>query len=329
MRPEPPLLALMPNPTHAISLRLLGLPRIETLDDFSALTHLSAGFLFRLSHFADKYYRTYEIPKRTGGRRVIAQPSREMKALQSWILRNILEGLRVSPAAKGFEKGSSIVDNAIPHRGSTAVLCLDLEDFFPSIKVNQVWSVFHAVGYSPAIAAILASICCFKGGLPQGGPTSPKLANLVTLRLDARLLGLVGKRGIVYTRYADDLTFSTFSAWKLVGCLPLIRKIIASEGFTVNREKTRLTGPGKQHRITGLVVTDKDVGIGRELLRKLRSKIISLCRYPAGGAPQTDLKSIKGWFAYVNGVDPVRYGMMQTYLKRLKNKHPSTGIMDL
>jgi retron-type reverse transcriptase len=252
-----------------------------------------------------------------------------MKALQSWILRNLLDKLQVSLAAKGFEKRTNIADNCAPHQGSNAILCLDLEDFFPSIKVNQVGSVFRAVGYSGSVAAMLASICSYKGALPQGAPTSPKLANLVTLRLDARLLGLVGKQGIVYTRYADDLTFSSVAPWKLACYLPLIRKIIASEGFAVNEDKTRFAGPGKRHKITGLIVTDQGVGIGREKLRQLRTEVIGLCRYPAGAVPSKELQRIRGWIAFANGVDPARMSIIRKYVKRLKSKHAETGIVDL
>jgi retron-type reverse transcriptase len=272
---------MMAKPSDRIRLQLLGLPTIDSLQDLSSLTHISEGLIFRLCKFSDHFYKTYEIKKKRGGVRNIAQPSCEMKALQGWILRNLLDRLHVSSAAKGFEKQSGILDNASPHRGSNAVLCIDLEDFFPSIKINQVWSVFRTVGYSAKISATLASMCCFQGRLPQGAPTSPKLANLVSLRLDRRLLGFVGKKSIVYTRYADDLTFSGLSVSKLVACFHFIRFIVDSEGFKINEDKTRLAGPARQHRITGLVLNDENVGIGRKKLKKLRAEILGLAFKPA------------------------------------------------
>ena len=175
----------------------------------------------------------------------------------------------------------------------------------------------------------MAAICCYKGGLPQGAPTSPKLANLVTLRLDWRILGYVGKRGIVYTRYADDLTFSAFSPEKLTASFPLIRYIVASEGFTVNGNKTRFAGPGRQHKVTGLVVTERGVGIGRKLLRKLRPQILNLCKYSSGKAPEKVLERINGWVAFVSDVDRARHDMILAYISQLKDRHPGTGISDL
>jgi len=315
--------------TGSIRLAMMGLPRIDSLDDLSATTHLSKGLIYRLCRFSDHFYKTCEIPKKSGGSREIAQPSKEMKALQGWILRNILDPLCVSPAAKGFEKGTSVRDNAFPHRGCSAILCLDLEDFFPSIKVNQVWSVFRTVGYSPRMSAALASICCYNRCLPQGAPTSPKLANLVTLRLDLRMLGFVGRRGIAYTRYADDLTFSSLSARKLQACFSVIQKIVESEGFRINGKKTRCAGPGRRHRITGLVVTGDGVGIGRTSYRLLRARIFNLCKKRSGTVSSEDLARVEGWVAFVNGVDKPRHRMITTYIARLKYTREGTAISDL
>jgi len=205
----------MTTPSDKFRLSLLGLPAITSLDEFSAVTHLSKGLIYRLSKFGDNYYKTYEISKKSGAKRKISQPSSELKSLQGWINKNILERLSVSPACKGFEKQMTIRDNASPHIGSNALMSLDLEDFFPTIKINQVWSVFRTIGYPPRVSAILSAICTYENALPQGSPTSPKLSNLVTIKLDKRLLGYVGKRGVVYTRYADDLTFSAYSPSKL------------------------------------------------------------------------------------------------------------------
>jgi RNA-directed DNA polymerase len=160
----------MPTPSDHIRLALLGLPSINSIDDFSSISHLSKGLIYRLSKYTDKYYFEYDIPKKSGGVRKISQPSTELKALQAWINRFILQRLSVSIACKGFEKNTCIADNASPHIGANAILTLDIEEFFPSIKVNQVWSVFRTVGYSPRISAILASICTCNGFLPQGSP---------------------------------------------------------------------------------------------------------------------------------------------------------------
>ena len=198
---------------------MLGLPVMETLEEFSRVSHLSEGLIYYYSNFSQKNYLVYSLPKKSGGKREIAQPSKKLKALQSWVLRNILDHLYVSTASKGFRKGQSLIDNVNPHLGANAVLSIDFEDFFPSITSNLVYTIFFAVGYNKTISSILTAICTFKNRLPQGGPCSPFLANLVCLKMDNRIQGYVGKKGIAFTRYADDLTFSAATPQKLLLCV--------------------------------------------------------------------------------------------------------------
>lgn len=310
-------------------LHLLGLPSISSLDELSDATHLSKSLIFRLIKYNDKFYRVYNLPKRNGGYREIAQPSKELKALQAWINRKILDRLKVSSACKGFERNTSILDNAIPHVGSNAILILDIEDFFPSITVDKVCSLFKRIGYPPHAAAILAKLCTFKGKLPQGSPASPKIANLVCLRLDLRILGYVGKRGIGYTRYADDLTFSGPSTSSLLKLFDVIKTIINNEGFKVNDSKTRIVGPSRQHKVTGLIVNNSFAGIGRRQMRVIRSKVHYLCKYPTSKVPQKELNHVMGWLAFVKGVDAKRSLTLYRYIQGLKEKYPNSGVQKL
>jgi RNA-directed DNA polymerase len=316
----------MKKTSNKMQLTMLGLPVIDSLDDFSSLTHLSNKVLYYFSKYSNSYYKAYEIPKKSGGMRTIAQPSYELKALQSWILNNILLPLRVSPACKGFEKKTSILDNARPHVGANVVLSLDLNDFFPSIKANQVCSIFKAIGYNPRIAAILTSICTYNGALPQGGPCSPKLANLVCLRLDARLQGFVGKRGITFTRYADDLAFSSFAPNRLLSSSAFIKRIIVDEGFKINNSKTRVAGPARAKKITGLIVTEGYVGIGRKRLHEIRSKLYYFSKKKLSHDYDKDLNHIKGWLAFIKSIDEQRWKILNAYIARLKKNDQDSAI---
>jgi hypothetical protein len=168
-------------------------------------------------------YREFTIPKRSGGRRRILAPDDELKRLQRRILRRLLGRLRAHPAAHGFERGRSIVTNALPHRGRDAVVRLDLVDFFPSTRAARIRRYFRRIGWNRAATRILVRLCTHEGRLPQGAPTSPRLSNLVNYRLDARLAGIAAALGAVYTRYADDLTFSFARADDLDGDSPLDR----------------------------------------------------------------------------------------------------------
>lgn len=305
---------------------ILGLPNIENLDDLARSTHLSQKLLYRLSNFSEKQYRAYEVPKKNGSMRLIAQPSSELKAVQAWILRNILDRLTVHSACKGFEAGSSILDNALPHVGAPAIMCLDIEDFFSSVSGGRIWSIFRNLGYNRFVSTTLTSLCTYEGGLPQGSPASPKLANIAVYRLDSRLSGYVGGKGVVYTRYADDLAFSSYSYEKVYSVRTVVEKIVRDEGFVLNYDKTRIMGPARQRRVTGLVLGPETAGIGRQRLRVLRARIHQLTNVQKTVADDTELESLKGWIAFTKGVDQNRYDILKKYVKRLQEKHPQPSI---
>jgi retron-type reverse transcriptase len=222
---------------------MLGLPVIQNMDDFTEKTHISKYTLFQLSRNSDKYYKIYTIPKKSGKLRTICQPSKKLKGLQAWILVNILNKLKVSDSCRGFEKGSSIAENASAHIGANTILNLDLKDFFSTINQKQVFNIFKSIGYNNTISVIFSNICTYNQKLPQGSPCSPKLANLCSWRLDVRIQGYVGKRGIIYTRYADDMSFSGNSPNNVTGIISVIGRIINSENFSLNKSKTRYKPP--------------------------------------------------------------------------------------
>ena len=126
------------------------------------------------------------------------------------------------------------------------------------------------------IAVMFSNICTYNDVLPQGSPCSPKLANLVTWKLDVRIQGFVGKRGITYTRYADDLSFSGLHPLKVVQIIPMIKKIIEDEKFKINLSKTRIAGSARAKIVTGLVLSNDTIGIGTRKYKNVRSKIYHL-----------------------------------------------------
>lgn len=314
--------------TDTFRLNMLGLPVIQTIDDFSEITHISKYTLYQLSKNSDKYYKTYDIKKKSGKLRTISQPSKKLKGLQSWILINILNNLRVSNSCKGFEKGTSIANNAASHKGANSLLTIDLEDFFPTVTQKQVFNIFKTVGYNNTIAVMFSNICTYNEALPQGSPCSPKLANLVAWKLDVRIQGFVGKRGITYTRYADDLSFSGLHPLKVVQVIPMIKKIIEDEKFKINSAKTRIASSARAKIVTGLVLSNDTFGIGKEKYKTVRSKIYHLVLQ----SEQTNVKlldEVNGWLAYLNSVDSKRLNKAKKYVKELAIRYPDTLISKL
>lgn len=306
-------------------LSMLGLPVLHSIEDLSKSMHVSKYMIYQLSSNSDKYYRTYTIPKKSGKPRLISQPSKSLKGFQSWVLVNILNKLSVSESCKGFEKDTSIGDNVKPHCNANTVLTLDLKDFFPSVGRRMVYNIFASLGYNKLVATILTNACTFRGGLPQGGPCSPKLANLATWRLDLRIQGYVGKRGISYTRYADDLTFSGLTPSKVAKIVPTIERIIVSESFQPNYEKTRIAGPGRAKRVTGLVISNSSYGIGHRKFKQVRSKIHHLT-LPAEQSNLKLLKEVRGWLSYLNSVDRKHHAKALKYAQTMAEQNPGTLV---
>lgn len=314
--------------TEIIKLNMLGLPVIQSLDDFSAVTHISKYTIYQLSNHSDKYYKTYDIPKKSGGKRTICQPSRKLKGLQSWILVTILNKIQVSQSCKGFRKGSSTLDNAIPHVGANTILNLDIKNFFPTVTSKQVFNIFRKIGYNNLIATVFTNICTYEGRLPQGSPCSPMLANLSAWTLDLRIQGYVGKRGISYTRYADDLSFSGLNPFKVLKIIPMIKTIIASENFKVNHKKTRVASSARAKTVTGLIINEDSVGIGKQKYKDLRAKIHHLT-LPKEQNNVKLLYHVSGWLSYLNSVDKERLSKAKKYISELATKHPNTLVAKL
>lgn len=307
---------------------MLGLPVVQTVDDFSVITHISKFTIYKLSYHSNKYYKTYSIPKKTGSKRIICQPSKNLKGLQSWILVNILNKAQVSSSCKGFVKGSSIIDNAKPHIGANTVLTIDLKDFFPTVTSKQVFNIFKTLGYNNLISTLFTNICTYKGILPQGSPCSPILANLSAWNLDLRIQGYVGKHGISYTRYADDLSFSGLNPSKVVKIIPMIKTIINDENFVINNKKTRVSSSARAKIITGLVINDSSVGVGKKKYKDLRAKIHHLT-LPTEQTNQKLLYHVKGWISYLKSVDEKRYKRVRKYIHELTQKYQGTLIEKL
>lgn len=310
---------------NIIRQKMLGLPVIPNLDEFSSLTRVSKSTIFKFSNFSDRYYKTYTIPKKDGSDRLISQPSKKLKGLQVWILTNILNKLNVSEYCKGFEKNTSISDNARPHIGAHTILTVDLEDFFHNVKREYVFSIFRSAGYNNNISTLFTNICTYNNCLPQGGPCSSKLANLALWNLDVRIQGYVGRRGINYTRYADDMTFSGNNPKKVTSILPTISKIVNDESFQINKEKTRVSGPTVARKVTGLIINDESFGIGKAKYKIVRAKIHSLIRLKRDeGLKQ--LNEVAGWLSYISSVDKPRYNKSIRYIKMLSKKYPDTLV---
>lgn len=227
--------------------------------------------ILQLSHIDLDCYNEFDIKRRNGTTRKISAPSRPLKYRQRWILDEILSKIEVMPCCEGFTKGHSIVTNARKHIGYAETLSVDIKDFFPSIKEEQIIEVFQEIGYTQEVAVALSSLCCHEGCLPQGAPTSPQLSNLICKSLDRDFMEFSKRYGLVYSRYADDITLSGNDDLK--STIPRLQEIIKNHGFRTNDRKTRLYTGKHRKIVTGLIVKENGLRVPREYKRKLRQEI--------------------------------------------------------
>lgn len=270
-----------------------------------------------LSMFEPKYREVF-IPKRTGGKRRLHVPDDETKALQRRILHRLLAKLRVHDAAQGFEPERSIARNAVPHAHRAVVVRLDICDFFSSTSRDRVYDYFRCIGWNREAGELLTKLTTHEGGLPQGAPTSPRLSNLVNYILDARLAALARKPPLamnpktlvrktqhlgaqpagtaVYTRYADDITFSFDRDVRLDVKIAIrsTKNILADYGYRLHlKKKLHVRRRHQQQRVTGLVVNEKV-----QLPRKTRRWLRAVEHHIATGKPATlNEAQIAGWRA--------------------------------
>jgi RNA-directed DNA polymerase len=294
-----------------------GLPVIATIHDLAEHSGLSSHRLWYFAFAGRPAYATFRIAKKSGGTRLIQSPSHPLRLVQRWILRNILDRLATTPSSFGFERGSKLRVHALEHVGAHAVLTVDIKDFFPSISIARVTQV--------SASSILAHLCTCGGALPQGAPSSPRLANLACFRMDRRLSQFAERKGIVYSRYADDMSFSAPGASALAKARPFIAHIVRASGFRLNSAKTRLIGPQGRKTVTGLVLAGETVGIGRFRLRELRARI----QHAHVESDSSNVSAIQGWLDYVSDADPRRYDILVRYIERLRRSNTKSGLLSL
>jgi retron-type reverse transcriptase len=326
----------------------MGLPVFKTAAGLAAAMQISVGELRFLAYSRRvstvSHYQRFQIPKKTGGLRLISAPMPRLKRAQEWVLRQILEKVPLHDAAHGFRRGRSIVSNATPHVGADVVVNLDLQDFFPTITYRRVRGVFRKLGYSEQVATLLALLCSepdvdtveldgrtyhvARGErfLPQGAPTSPAITNLLCRRLDSRLHRIAERLGFRYSRYADDLTFSASGeAVANVGrVLRRVRYVVEQEDLRVHPKKTRILRRGRRQEVTGLVVNQR-VNVSRDVLRRFRATLFQIERDgPAGkrwGNSPDVLSAIEGFANFVAMVDAAKGRVLLERVRAILRKH--------
>lgn len=255
--------------------------------------------LRKILNYTPSNYNRFKIGKRSGGYRTISAPNETLLTIQKNIYRRLLYPVNLHPAATGFINNKSIADNASPHLKNDYVLKVDIMDFFGSINKDRIVKIFETLGHSSSISKVLAQLCCLHNQLPQGAATSPVLSNLAAQEMDNKLAALAQEYQLVYTRYADDITFSGDNFPKDV-ILNKIIKILQEEGFKRKMKKTRYLMPNRRKIITGISISSGEkMTIPKAVRREIRKNVHYIIT-----------RGLSAHLQHIDSKDPV-------YLKRL------------
>jgi len=296
----------------------------------SKTSNIEESKLLSLSLTASRRYKVYTIPKRTGGERLIEHPSRELKAIQRWIMQALFARFPVHEAATAYRKGTGIRENAERHRQSKFTNRYDFSSFFPSFSQAHVVKYLSEVSKNLGIELtqrdldFVGNIVCRHGRLTIGAPSSPAITNAMMFEFDRRMHEACQSRGLVFTRYADDIFVSSSEPRKLEGLEALIvksKRNIPYLKLRLNHQKTAYLSKKYSRKVTGVVITPQhSLSIGRERKREIKALIH---QWIMGQIEREKFSYLKGLFAFAIDVEPQfeerlveKYGKAQIQLLR-------------
>lgn len=307
-------------PPHSLAFKL-----IRQCDEYGFNLHE----VIKIVQTAPRRYKEYDIPKKhKAGKRRIAHPSAELKLLQRWIIANYLDALPVHPAAMAYEPNTSIQKNAAAHAKHNYLMKLDFQDFFPSIKPKDLIELLdrHKIKLINPDKIMLSQLLFWKPKkstqlqLSIGAPSSPKVSNLVLYHFDEIISQYCISNKITYTRFADDMTFSTNIPLILEKCLKFVRKTlkeIKSPRLKLHEDKIVFSSKKYNRRVTGLVLTNEGkVSLGHEKKREIRAAIH---HFMHGKLSAPDAQKLRGTLGYAHAVEPA-------FIKRMCKKYGNSVI---
>lgn len=287
----------------------------DTLKEISSSLTLSIAEIIKLATKSPYTYKIYKIDKKTGGKRTIAQPARETKFLQRELIKKIFNELPIHEAATAYRGGSSIKKNAFAHKNNRYHSKFDFKDFFESIKETDLELHFKRhLGEGdipPDFIRLISRASCFfndsKGlTLSVGAPSSPLLSNSVMYEFDCLVHDWCKERELTYTRYADDLTFSSNIKGQAFEIEAFIEKALSKIEYptlVLNKKKTLHVSTKNKRRVTGLIISnDGKISLGRDRKRLISSMIH---HYATGKLSNEDLPKLQGLLGFAEDVEPL------------------------
>ena len=312
------------------------LPGILSLNHLAQRAQVDYDTLRSIVERKHNAYRHFYIRKRSGGHRRISIPEPNLMQVQRWLAKYVLNPMPVHRCSFAFKPGSSIIKCAARHSGARWLVKMDIAGFFTSISEIQAYRVFEGLGYQPLVALELARLTTYAplnspryelpqwkarasdttitdyrfrglGYLPQGAPTSPMLSNLVMPKIDAQIEQVAKAFGLRYTRYSDDLTFSTrsdeFNRGKAASLIGKVTRILVPVGLRPQERKTVVVPPGARKIVLGLLVDGDQPRLTREFRSDLRQHFYYLEKFgPVEHARARQFDTVFGMYNHIRGL---------------------------
>lgn len=265
-------------------------------------------------------YARYLINKKNGGKREILQPSKELKVIQRWLVKNIFNHFPVSEYSVAYSKGDSVKRNALMHKDANFLLHTDITNFFPSITrsmfvefFNKNSAIIQELELSEADINLILDICLYSGQyLVVGSVASPRIANIIMYDFDIEVYKLLKQTGNYYTRYADDLIISSqhFIDEKIIES---IAAVMNKYGFVMNRKKTFFMNKKHCRQITGVVIDNNNnsLSVGNKRYKEFERMLYKYLVKGEGNA-----EYLKGYLAYIKEINNTQYRQIRNiYVK--------------
>lgn len=313
----------------------------ELADEAALLSYLgiNSAELKKIWWYRDHMYNQFDIAKRSGKARTITAPDPRLKFLQQKLAALLNSIYRVRNPVHGFVPERSVKTNAEAHGNRRFVVNLDLKDFFPTITEKRVAGLLKSLNIDERVSGIIARLCCYMGQLPQGAPTSPVLSNMICYRMDTDLLLVAKDSRAIYTRYADDITFSSYQPLSLLfdGGKPAvgrfspallalkIREVIGDNGFLVHPDKAHYADRNSRRIVTGVKI-NAGLNVDRRYVRRIRAILHSIEKlgiekadekHSSLGGKGTLAAHLRGKISYISYIkgqnDPVVRSLAQRY----------------
>lgn len=321
--------------SYAQKLHVQNLPVIFNLYHLSKYIKTDYMFLHNLvSNPMTKHYSSFLIKKKfTLRKRKIYVPSIDLLQVQKWINFTILHKVNISANSTAYSTGNSNIKNAKKHLGSQVLIKADIANFFESITEKHVYKIFKNLGYTKYLSFCFTKICtvCEKNKLcflPQGAPTSPLLANIVCKNMDAKLELLAQKYNLTYTRYSDDLAFSSKDKnLNFKSILEEIKSIIKSFNFKPHKRKTRVIMPSQRKIITGILLDScgQKISVTKDYFLKTKTELycmqkfgfINHCKKTSQRSPLIAYNTIKGRMEYIKQIDHNKWNKLYVLFRKI------------